>query len=139
MHVANSAKQNLKARGIDRIRCCVGEQLELAENAYLFLGSGDIQRLEGIVESLVEGGLKEWLMREFRATFAFSRVQDRSRSISLTIMVKDVEPPKPLRFSDGKILSVFNLLGFNLVICLLVFTLERLTFYCKIKCVGIVI
>lgn len=133
VHVANSVKGTLKGKYSGEIRCYVGEQLELEENSYLLASSAQVDKLKGIVESFIEVGLKHWLMQELFMMLAFSRVQDRSRSISLTKLVEDLEPAKPLKFSDGKLASVFLLFAFNVTICLLVFVSERLIFSCKIK------
>lgn len=126
LNVANLVKESLTGKDVNRIRCYVGQQVELTESAYFLVSSPEIKRLGGIIESFVEAGLVHFLMKEFLEIFAYNRVQDRSRSISLTKVVEDVETPKPLNATDGKVASVFILLGFTLGISLVMFVLEAI-------------
>lgn len=129
MHHANLVTDLLRKENISGIRCFVGEELEFRHLSFFVVTSSDRDRLIRILEALMETGFQTRWLKDSIQLFQFNRVQDRSRSISMTKLAEEVNPVKSLWITDGKLKNVFFLWGLFLVISLVVFALENLKIY----------
>lgn len=117
---------NQKDRRVGGKKCYIGEQLIFHQNLfYIFLSPGNLANKMGFaLRCLQEGGIYERWYEEFVGIASSRDVQGRVRLKSKTKLSDETEPAKALD-TEGKLKNVFLLWAFCVVICLLVFWLER--------------
>lgn len=127
IRLCNFWNKYFKQKGYNEKRCYISQELYM-DGMFHFYISSERGRLAGIVVALAESGLVDRLFLEHRHMLTFERVQDRSRFISMTKLVEEVDEVKPLRLSDGKFINVFILWAICWACCIAAFVTE---FFCN--------
>lgn len=117
----------LKIEKVPDIRCYLGQELEILELTYFQATSTGSNEVARTFLLLLEGGYYALLEKEFWLLLSFRKVRHRLMvDASLTRMLEEVQPPRPLKLSEGKLKNVFLLWGICLGTSLVTFVLEVL-------------
>lgn len=124
MQIATQAHEYFKRKNVKQHRCYVGKEQILSRPSYLLCTSWNKEIHRSMVV-MTENGLWSRWYKEYCLICSSTKVQHRSKIISETKLMEEVQPPDKLEMTDGKIQNVFALWITCLGICLAAFLVEN--------------
>lgn len=129
LRFANEWNENFRKNTAAEKRCYIGEELCLPEAIYHVATSIEGERLAEICATIIKAGIRNRLIQEYDNIRTFRKVQDRSRIISQTKLVEEVDEVRSLKLSHGKLTNVFRLWAICLACCVAEFAVEYLCYF----------
>lgn len=123
LHFLSRLNYFMKEWHIKDLRCHIGKTLDYQMYSYTVFIPPESDMLAEVFQATLENGMHQFWLSEMKAVAISKRVQDRLRVVIPTHVVQEKEKVAGLKL-EGKLVVVFVLWAFLLVICCGAFTFE---------------